>query len=42
MPDAVVGVERDREGDAELGQPDEVRADGEGVDQVEVMRVTSG
>ena len=41
MADAVIGVVRYREGDAELGQADEIRADGQRMDQVQVVGVTS-
>ncbi len=41
MADAVIGVVRYREGDAELGQPNEIGADGQRVDQVQVVGVIS-
>ncbi len=41
VADAVQGVVRYRKGDAKLGQPDEIGADGQRVDQVQVVRVIS-
>lgn len=41
VADAVQGVERYWEGEADLGQPDEIGADGQRVDQVQVVGVGS-
>lgn len=41
VTDAVEGVERQGQGDTKLGQPDEVRPDGQRVDQVQVVGVAS-
>lgn len=41
MADAVIGVVRYREGDAEFGQPNEIGADVQRMDQVQVVGVTS-
>lgn len=41
VADAVVGVVRYGESDAKLGQPDEIRADRQRVDQVQVLGVIS-